>query len=354
MGKNITIQEGGVAKQLTVDKLKTNLVSSGTCLWVPEDEVPLTTKTITENGTYKASDDGYYGFSEVTVNIANAGTATGTDGDGDEAVAYTDPTTGELVEEKVPSRIEVTTPPTNPYGIYQDGQSISTDGMVVKAYLASGGEYGTVPNGEVTLNPTTAVYDPSTDRAGQASATIDKTMLSYPDDLTLPIGPIFTTLTLEKNLSSGKTVDVHEMYGDGYIVPFDNNNRISLCAVAKSSGAYVKLTHTQYNASGEVISTAVNTTYIATLAGSYYGARNLPVRTAPTTENCSIATHITRPINDMLPDIAKVIFDGTLTPEPAGSHQQIGVSWPRPLDGKVLETTFEILVAPGYTPNGEE
>jgi hypothetical protein len=34
MSKNITIQEGGVAKQLTVDKLKTNLVGGGTQLWV--------------------------------------------------------------------------------------------------------------------------------------------------------------------------------------------------------------------------------------------------------------------------------------------------------------------------------
>ena len=59
MSKNITIQEGGVAKQLTVDKLKTNLVGSGTCLWVPEDDVQLTTKYITENGTYPASDDNY-------------------------------------------------------------------------------------------------------------------------------------------------------------------------------------------------------------------------------------------------------------------------------------------------------
>ena len=164
MSKNIIIQEGGIGKQLTVDKLKTNLVGSGTCLWVPEDEVQLGTKTITENGTYKASNDGYYGYEQVVVNVANVGTVTGTDGDGDEAVAYTDPTTGELVIDKVPSRIEVVTPPTNPYGIYTNGQTISTNGMVVKAYLASGSEYGTVPLGEITINPTTAVYDRTTDR----------------------------------------------------------------------------------------------------------------------------------------------------------------------------------------------
>lgn len=35
MSKNINIQEGGIGKQLTVDKLKTNLVDGGTQLWVP-------------------------------------------------------------------------------------------------------------------------------------------------------------------------------------------------------------------------------------------------------------------------------------------------------------------------------
>ena len=116
MSKNITIQEGGVGKAMTADKLKTDLQGGGTCLWVPEDETRLTTKYITENGTYKAADDGYYGYSEVIV--SGQGTATGTDGDGDEAVAYTDPGTGELVVDKVPSSIKVITLPTNPYGIY--------------------------------------------------------------------------------------------------------------------------------------------------------------------------------------------------------------------------------------------
>ena len=58
MSKNITIQEDGVGKQLTVDKLKTNLVGGGTCLWVPEDDVALGSKRILKNGTYRASDDG--------------------------------------------------------------------------------------------------------------------------------------------------------------------------------------------------------------------------------------------------------------------------------------------------------
>ena len=133
MSKNITIQEGGVAKQLTVDKLKTNVVGGGTMLWVPEEDVQLTTKTITEDGTYKAVDDGYYGYSEVTVN--GIGKATGIDADGDEATVSVN-SGGALVEEKIPSFISVVTPPT--VTTYADGATIDFTGMVVKAYLNSG------------------------------------------------------------------------------------------------------------------------------------------------------------------------------------------------------------------------
>lgn len=106
MSKNITIQEGGVARTLSgVEKIVTNVVGGGTQNWVPEDEAAnyvttgelsvsengtyyasddgyigfskvevdtpsrLTSKTITENGTYDASDDGYDGFSSVDVNV---------------------------------------------------------------------------------------------------------------------------------------------------------------------------------------------------------------------------------------------------------------------------------------------
>lgn len=155
MSKNIVIGEGGTAKQLTVDKLETNLVGGGTCLWVPEDGTILGTKNITENGTYKASDDGYYGFSQVTVN--GQGIVSGKDADGDDAYAYVDPNTGLVTTSKIPSSIEVITPPiyppSNPYDAYFDGQAILKIGMVVKAYYNSGAEYGTVPNSEITFEP---------------------------------------------------------------------------------------------------------------------------------------------------------------------------------------------------------
>lgn len=73
MAKNITIAEGGTAKNFTAKKIKTKLQGSGTCNWVPEDEVldyvDLKDKTFTAKGTYKPSDFNCDGFNEVTVDI---------------------------------------------------------------------------------------------------------------------------------------------------------------------------------------------------------------------------------------------------------------------------------------------
>ena len=342
MSKNITIQEGGVTKQLTVDKLKTNLVSSGTCLWVPEDEVQLTTKTITENGTYKAADDGYYGYSEVIV--SGQGTATGTDGDGDEAVAYTDPGTGELVVDKVPSSIRVITPPTNPYGIYQDGQAISTDGMVVKAYLASGGEYGTVPNSEITLNPTQAHYDESTDTRGSGTATSELN--------TGMVQPIAYSGGASINQETAARIFTVEY--SGTIAAYPSTSNIGLL-FASSTETVGTVTTTSINRrTGE---TSTNTEDIRATGSYTYNGKTVYFAYQTISESGSQSiTH--GPINTINrapggTDAWTMIY-GTREEEPAGSHQTINVSWPRPLNGKVLETTFEILVAPGYTPNGGE
>ena len=339
MSKNITIQEGGLAKQLTVDKLKTNLVGSGTCLWVPEDEVQLTTKTITENGTYRASDDGYYGYEQVIVSIAGVGTATGTDGDGDEAVAHTDPETGELVIEKVPSRIEVVTPPTNPYGIYTDGQSISTNGMVVKAYIASGGEYGTVPNSEITLDPTTAHYDSATDH-----------MLVYEELEGWP-NPFATCGVLSHYEGAEDKRKLRSKYEFASIatacIRADNNNWVAVMAATENRHAG---TYTEYGISDptKVVKTTeyyTSQTYTQDGKTVYYQA----VYSAQFYEGIpNTGDHNASPAR-----VAWAMIYGTKD-ERVGSRQTITVSWPRPHDGKVLETTFEILVAPSYTPGGGE
>lgn len=158
MSKNIVIQEGGIGKQLTADKLKTILVGGGTCLWVPEDETQLGTKYVSENGTYKASDDGYYGFSEFTV--SGVGTATGKDGDGDQAQTTVDPETGDLVTKKLIESIQITTPPAKT--TYQDGETLAFSGLVVHGYSSTGRDMGVIPLNKLSISPTTAAYDAET------------------------------------------------------------------------------------------------------------------------------------------------------------------------------------------------
>lgn len=314
MSKDVIIQEGGVGKTITADKLRTAVVGGGDCSWVPEDETLLTTKTISENGTYRASDDGYYGYSEVTVN--GIGVATGKDGDGDDAVAYTDPNTGDLVEQKVPSSIEVVTPPTNPYGIYVDGQTITKDGMVVKAYLASGDEYGTVSNDEITINPTRAVYDASHDESGEYT------------------GDGITAQRYTSNAYPDQSGQWYECAPGFYIT--------------RPSFSFLL---TRYS----------NRVYIASVDGSTVsGSYSVRYEGASTSGplNCSASFNAMATIAhfEFVPEsesdpTGKTIND--LTPESPGSPQTIIVSWPRPIDGEVLTAAFEIRVAPPYSDGSD-
>lgn len=343
MSENIIIQEGGVGKQLVVDKLKTDHVGGGSCLWVPEDSVQLTTKHITENGTYRASTDGYYGYSEATVSIPNVGTATGTDSDGDEAVAYTDPETGELETDKVPSSIKVITPPTNPYGIYKDGQTINTDGMVAKAYYKTGGEYGTVPNGEVTLNPTTAIYDESTDIPGGEQVETDLDL----SPITSPFNSGYTEV--DHRFTTAEILHLYTAIG-GVIAIFRGDNGYYNIVYAGSSPFSYRKTVIEYGKPVGSSEYNVTTQYTLDNKTVYYSANlGLGGTVNPSGNNVNGSFPSTK-----IDKIAWAMIYGTKTPIQAGSRQQITVSWPRPLDSKVLETTFEILVAPPIYGGGDD
>lgn len=210
MSKSITIAEGSQAKNFNnVHKLRTNLIGGGTQYWVPEDEagayanmgqktitsngtyrasddskdgysqvivnVPpkeahLTTKSISENGIYRGIDDGVDGFSQVNVNVAGVGEATVVldepiGGDGNEHHISADPTTGKPIDTVLPSSITITTMPTTL--VYTDGQTIDKTGMVVKAYKNDGTIWestgytgGVIPLSELVLDPATAEIDP--------------------------------------------------------------------------------------------------------------------------------------------------------------------------------------------------
>lgn len=73
MSKNIIIQQDGQAQSLNnVPKISTTTLEGGSCTWVPEDEADTYARTQTlrvdENGTY-TPEEGYAGFSEVTVDV---------------------------------------------------------------------------------------------------------------------------------------------------------------------------------------------------------------------------------------------------------------------------------------------
>lgn len=221
MSKNIAIKEGGTAKQLTVDKLKTNLVGGGTCLWVPEDDVVLGTKDIDSNGTFKASDDGFYGYSQVTV--SQVGSVTGViqpgtqmpTADGNEYLVTTDPN-GDIGFQKIPSSIKVTTPPTKIE--YYDGDSIDYSGMVVTKYDKNNQSMGTIPFGELILPETTADIE-KCDREGV--------------EVNGPVynGITYTGSVIGTMLSSGDETEVGNLLSNGnpvYMQPSSSDVRFTL------------------------------------------------------------------------------------------------------------------------------
>lgn len=163
MSKNIIIQEGGVNKTLNaIKKIQTTKSGNGEVLWVPEEEVKLTTKNIKKDGTYIAKDDGAYGYSKVTVK--GIGKATGKDKsnpDDKNEYDFQEDGNGGVEKKLIPSSIKITTNPSRV--VYTDGQDIDIAGIVVKLYLGDGNlftdnEYpqGVVSISELTFTPTKA------------------------------------------------------------------------------------------------------------------------------------------------------------------------------------------------------
>ena len=327
MSANTSIKEGGTP--FPFGPVKALLVegSDGKYYpWVPESERQLGYKSIDKNGIYRASDDGVYGWSKVSVSVSQATSVTGRDPDtGDEVVVRPDPDTGVLEKETVPSSIEVISPPTVPSNIYVDGQSIVPGDMVVKAYLASGEEYGTVPNVEITLNPNRAVFDETQDHIGTGEATLNGVTIPFAlaDRLTkwesseqlayLEYHPTVDAVALIKN--GGWT-----MYSVGASVPY-----------------------TKYKISPPPGETSGNER-LNPITNSPYYSRQLGYASAVTRDTIPDASSATSGLSDA--QIAEVIFEGARTINPPGSPMTITVSWPRSGDGAILETTFDILVGP--------
>jgi hypothetical protein len=175
VAKDITIQEGGVAKAMSnVSKIRTDLQGGGTCYWVPESEVNTKTKHISENGTYAAASDNAYGFSSVTVSVRGGNGSAGSDGrpstnpsaprpggsgsaitgidaDGDAVVVGVDED-GNVVTTKLPAKITIAKPPDRTE--YAPGDTIDYTGIVVKLTDKDGNVYtdDAHPDGSIPMN----------------------------------------------------------------------------------------------------------------------------------------------------------------------------------------------------------
>lgn len=349
MSKNTSIKEGGTP--FPFGPVKALLVegSDGKYYpWVPESERQLGYKSIDKNGIYRASDDGVYGWSSVSVSVKGT-SVTGRDPEtGQDVTVTTDPETGELVETVVPTEIRVIEPPTNPYGIYVDGQTITKDGMVVKAYDANGNEMMNVPVGEITINPTQAVYDESKDEHGHGTATSE-----YDTEIPQPIPFRTFTMTFPITRSDGYTgtvtLECQEESARAVLIKYrtDTHERAVILLTAKQT-ASINITEITYKPNGDFnyreerfISTTANSIienkivyYNSDIANSLYclfTSEGMPTDVA------------VQSINEY---DAWTVQYGDISESPAGSPQTITVSWPRPGDGAILETTFDILVGP--------
>ena len=158
MSKAIIIQQNGVNKNMSVDKLLIPTVGGGNEYWVPEESVALSPLTVTANGSYSAASAGKYGYDYVCVSVPGS-SVTGKGSDGNTHVITKDPSTGRIVDTKVPSSLRIITPPDY-IGPYGEGAYLSFDGLSVEALYADGTSAGVVPFSELQFPVTVAHYDP--------------------------------------------------------------------------------------------------------------------------------------------------------------------------------------------------
>lgn len=318
MSKDGIIQEGGRGKTITADKLRTSVVGGGDCLWVPEDEVQLSEKTINENGVYMAADDGYYGYSQVTVN--GIGAATGRGADGNDYTVHTDGD-GNLVEEKIPSRIEVVTPPTRT--TYGDGETIDFSGIVVKQYDANGNDMGDIPFSELVFPVTMADIGEQSDGTGS----IDGVEFEYRRG------------DRQKELRSNEIHIVRTVppdvfvVGGGYLMSEVSGATVNY---GYNSKYYISLRQFQvisYNeVTGEVWATHTVPSEPKSVDGNvFYSSQAVYY---PTTS----PFHAHTTVDEF--DAARVLLFGQGHKE--GGGQTIPVEWYRPGDYRTLESSFTI------------
>ncbi|MBO7670971.1 MAG: hypothetical protein J6S60_10325 [Oscillospiraceae bacterium] len=357
--KNPSIKEGGIARIFGGIKKLFTRQSGGDALiaWVPESERNLGTKHITKNGVYKASDDGYYAYSSVTVNVSTDTGVTGAEDDGEQHYVRPNAETGELVDTLVPSSIQVVTPPTftGPYG---DGAYIGFDGMVVKAFLASGEVWedaghpgGVIPFNELVFPVTVAEYNPDApSEYGRSTSSI------------LPSGgyvPIYSEAVCNYQLNNPTKNYSHNLgivgvgTTGGLFKPSNNNYQLIFASAKREEITYIRKTlYIDVNGDTKINETVAPTlnmgdSYTHDGKKVYYAYASVPGNSTIAGVN-TIPTYDAPIMNVGRGEIAWTMVYGST--EITGGTP-IPVNWSRPGDGVILEDAFAITVV-DITPGG--
>lgn len=311
-----SIREGGNPKYMGARLLKTNLQGGGTCLWVPEDEVNLESKYVNHSGTYPASADNCYGYSQITVSGVDVEITQ--DEDGDDVARITDG--DKVTEEKLPSEIRIVREPyfVGPYG---DRAYISFDGLLVKAYTASGKLWtdathpdGTIPMSElmfpVTVADITKIEGYERDVTG--------TILNAPVYLApLSVGMMFRGLWVKEISGAPYGFVMTDGSTDAYAIASYFPSSVK---VARQSGSFPETINAneEYTAGGK-------TCYF-----SYGGTGSARIFAS------DFPYSAFQPVGQGI--AAAIALIGT---KPIGG-QPVPVQWARPYDGLVLEDEFRV------------
>jgi hypothetical protein len=270
-----------------------------------------------------ASQYGYYGFSEVTVNV-KGGATIGRGDDGKEHYVDVDDD-GKIRDTIVPTSIGITKPATNL--TYGNGAYIVFDGTVV-ALNADGTAWtsnsnypsGIIPNNELTLSDTVA----------------DINKVVHADD-DYPTGAFY--------VSDGSlfTVNWQSDDGDNYvIVPplvkivsmYNGSGDQNIVCISNDPFTCV---YQKYRGGSVVIEGTVNAVQYQYNGQTYYYTNSRWHDPAP------VVTIQSNSYTDLIPDAFAAAINGRAVGE---NGQPITLSWARPGDGEVLKTTYYISVIP--------
>lgn len=342
MSASTSITEGGKARPFgPVVALMVEGDDGNYYPWYPEADRALDSLSVTKNGVYQAKKTGVYGWRSVSVNVPTNEGVAGRDPDtGEEVYVHPDPG-GELVKDVLPTEIRVTTPPTKTE--YTDGETIDYSGIVVHAYSSTGTDLGAVPFNELVFPVTTADIDEVTGGSREYSG-LNTGGFTQP----IPISSAASYWTITGGVTWGYYWH-HEFTSTGaamIIMQNDSSKLRFLVASDNSSDGFVrKITSTLEDGSGErtisvdeyTLAGAMTYTYDGKTVYWKLGGNSDTYHLNPT------------PFVDQYDDdtyraqAAWVAVYGNVTPE----GQSIPVQWPRPGDGAILETSFNITVTGG-------